>query len=441
MIIKIANMPRSCVSLLLLLLIFARPSAAQEVTFNQDIAPIIHRNCTPCHRPGEAAPFPLITYEDVARRASFVREVVESGYMPPWKPDGAYRSFAHERKLTPEEISLIGRWAAAKAPKGKGSVKVPDFVNGTLYHRKPDLTLKTEKPFLVKGDNEERFIVFKIPFELADSMNVEAMEFVSNNKKVVHHANFGIHPVEEGVDIHGTAPYVDLSGDDRRQFDQYLPYKKSMTYYGGWIPGTTLESYPAGMGWVMPKRGVILLTVHFAPTGKDEESITGVNLFFTKKPIERKVKLISIGSGGIGERDIDPFFMIQADTVKTFTVKVATPADQSLLYIWPHMHLLGKRFRAWAVTPQGDTVRLVDIPDWDFKWQEIYRFKQLVKVPKGSVLTVEGTYDNTSKNPNNPFNPPRMIFADGDMKTTQEMMTLIMVFLPYQPGDEQLALD
>ncbi|WP_109698457.1 calcium-binding protein [Chitinophaga deserti] len=433
-------MLRSCLSLMLLFTCTLH-ATAQEVTFNKDIAPIIHRNCTPCHRQGEAAPFPLVTYDDVARRATFIREVVESGYMPPWKPDAAYRSFAHERKLTPEEISLISRWAQSKAPEGKGSVKPPVFVSGTLYHRAPDLTLKTDKPFLVKGDNEERFIVFKIPFELADSMNVEALEFVSNNKKVVHHANFAIHPVEEGIDIRGTAPYVDLSGEDRTQYDQYLPYKKSMTYYGGWIPGTTLESYPAGMGWVMPKRGVILLTVHFAPSGKNEESISGVNLFFTKKPIARKVKVISIGSGGVGERDIEPYFMIQADSVKTFTVKVATPGDQSLLYIWPHMHLLGKRFKAWATTPQGDTVRLVDIPDWDFKWQEIYRFKNLIKVPKGSVLTVEGTYDNTSKNPNNPFNPPRMIFADGDMKTTQEMMTMLMVFLPYEPGDEQLIID
>lgn len=115
--------------------------------------------------------------------------------------------------------------------------------------------------------------------------------------------------------------------------------------------------------------------------------------------------------------------------------------DQSLLYVWPHMHLLGKKFTAYAVTPQGDTIRLVNITDWDFKWQELYRFEHLVKIPKGSVLTVEGTYDNTAQNPNNPFSPPQTIYSSGDMKSTDEMLTLVMLALPYEAGDETRPLE
>ena len=112
----------------------------------------------------------------------------------------------------------------------------------------------------------ERFVIFKIPFELPDSANVEAVEFFSNNKKLVHHANYAVHAVPDtSIDIQRTAAYINLTEDDRQKFDQYQPYRKTITYYGGWIPGTTFESYPKDIGWVLPRRGVILLTVHFAP--------------------------------------------------------------------------------------------------------------------------------------------------------------------------------
>lgn len=432
--------------LLLISLILTLVSAggkAQKITFHKDIAPIIHSKCTPCHRPGEAGPFSLITYLDVSKRAGFIKKVVSSGYMPPWKPDKAYRSFHNDRSLTELQKQLILDWVDNKAPEGKMKSKEPEFsfVAGTQYRRKPDTVLKIAKPFALKGDNSERFIVYKIPFDFGKEQNVEAVEFISSNKQVVHHANFAVHPVADDIDIMQGAAFVDLSGNDRTQYDQYLPFKKQMDYYGGWIPGTSFESYPKDFGWVMPKRGVILLTIHYAPSGKDQEDISGINFFFTPNPVKRKVSVVSLGSAGVGEDAIEPYFMIPADTVKSFQLKIVTPQDQSLLYVWPHMHLLGKKFKSYAVTPQNDTIPLVYIPDWDFKWQEIYRYKKLVKVPKGSVVTIEAFYDNTKENPNNPSNPPRMVFSANDMKTTDEMMTMLLVFLNYEPGDEELELD
>jgi hypothetical protein len=199
--------------------------------------------------------------------------------------------------------------------------------------------------------------------------------------------------------------------DGRTKIDQYKPYKKTITYYGGWIPGTTYEYYPKEFGWIMPRRGVILLTVHFAPTAADDNSISGVNLFFKKIPVTRAVKVISFGSGGIGENQIFPIFFIKGNETKTFTLDVTNPgADLSVMYVWPHMHYIGKEFKAYIISPAGDTIKLVHIPEWDFRWQEIYRMKHLVKVPKGSVMHIEGTYDNTDKNPANPNNPPKTVF-------------------------------
>ncbi len=415
----------------------------QAQTFNNDVAPIIQAKCAPCHRPGEAAPFNLLSYEDVSKRATFIKKVVESRYMPPWKADDAYVSFAHNRSLSNEEIKTISDWVKSGAPKGKGDAKKIHIIEGTTYGRRPDLSLKVQKGYTVPGDNYERFIIYKIPFELPDSANVEAVEFFSNNKKIVHHSNYAIHPVlDTGIDIHGTADMLNLTEDDRSKYAQYMPYKKTMTYYGGWIPGSSYQAFPKGFGWVMPKRGVILLTMHYSPLGKEEENISGVNFFFTKTPIKRTVKVISFGSGGIGEASITPKFRyIPANKISNYTLEIVNPAEsESVFYVWPHMHLLGKTFKSYAVKPDGDTVRLVHIPEWDFRWQELYKLKKPAILPKGSKLVIEASYDNTAANPFNPNNPPRQVLSAGDMKTDEEMMTLLLIYVPYQEGDENMDL-
>lgn len=421
------------------LLFISIPTNAQRITWYQHIAPLIHSNCSPCHREGDAAPFPLITYEEVAKRASFIKKVTESRYMPPWKPDTHYTAFSNERKLTDEQIAMIADWADHNMPKGKDTQEDIALIKGTHYSRKPDMVLTMKAPFVIKGDNMERFIVYKIPFELPDSMNVEAIEFTSSNKKVVHHANYEIDDVPD-LDLYNTIDYINLTEGSRQTYEQYVPYRKKMIYYGGWIPGTSYESYPAGIGWKMPKRGVMLLTLHYAPLGREEENISGVQLFFTKAPVKRQIMAVSFGSGGIGEKDIDPYFFIPADVIKSFRLKVTVPEDQSILYVWPHMHYLGKIFKAYGVSPEGDTIPLVSIKDWDFKWQEPYWFPTLKKITKGTVINVEGTYDNTINNLSNPNIPPRLIYSSGDMKTTDEMLTLVMVYMPYEKGDEKRAL-
>lgn len=419
------------------------PSFAQKITFYQDIQPIFHANCTGCHRPGEAAPFNLITYEDISKRSDFIKKVITSGYMPPWRANDQYTHFANKRQLSDSQIQTIVAWIDTDMPKGKINLdaekKLLDRTDaGTAYHRKPDLTLKMDKVYLQKGDGEERFMVFKIPFELPAEANVEAVEFVSNNKKIIHHANYAVHPVEDPtIDLHNTVSQINLGTDEKYTYDQWLPYKKKMVYYGGWIPGSFYESYPAGVGWKMPRRGVILLTIHFGPSGKDTESFNGVNFFFKTEPIKRTVKVISLGSGGIGQKDIDPPLMIFANDKSTHHLQVTNRnEDISLLYIWPHMHQIGAEFKAYAMNLSRDTIPLVHIPNWDFRWQELYRYQQPVILKRGTVIHIDGTYDNTADNPANPFKPPKLVLSNGDMRSDQEMLTLLLVYVPYEEGDE-----
>lgn len=406
-------------------------------TYYKDVAPIVIQKCAPCHRPGEAAPFNLLEYEDVAKRATFIKKVVQDRVMPPWKADNTYVHFANDRSLSDEEINTIAAWVDKKMPKGRGKDEAELFKQ-TSYHRLPDLTLVAKDTFVQKGDNKERFSIFKIPFEIANGEPIEAIEFISDNKKVVHHANYEFHEViDSQVDIFGKPSYMDLNQPGADGFRRFK--SKSMAYYGGWVPGAGFEYYPSGIGWEMPKRGVLLLTVHYAPSAKDETSVSGVNLFFSKKAIDRKVKVISFGSGGIGEREITPyFFAIKPNQVSTYKLTLSNPGeDFSIMSIWPHMHYIGKSFKAFIVTSEQDTIPLVNIPNWDFRWQELYKFKKFVKVPKGSKIHMECEYDNTADNPFNPFHPPQTIYSYGNMQSTQEMMTMMMIFLPYKDGDEK----
>lgn len=432
-------------TLLASLLMFITVNYAQEVTFIKDIAPIIQTRCTPCHKPGETAPFSLITYEDVVKRASFIKEVVQNKYMPPWKADNHYVAYANDRSLSNSEIAKIVKWVNNKAPKGSIKNKEQDavipLIEGTTYKRKPDFVLKASTAYKLPGDNLERFIVYKIPFELPDSADIEAIEFFGDNKKIIHHVNYAVHEVPAEIDIHGGPDFVNLTEDDRSKYAAYIPFKKSITYYGGWIPGSSYEAYPKGIGWVMPKRGVVLLTVHYAPSAKEETSLSGVNFFFSKTPVQRKVKVISFGSGGIGEEQIRPPLLIPPNIVRTYTLNIKNPGeDFSAMYVWPHMHYLGKSFVAYGLTPLGDTIRLTSVPQWDFRWQEIYKFKKFIRIPRGTVVHIEGTFDNTSSNPFNPNSPPQYVFSSGDMRSKDEMLTLLLIFLPYKEGDENISL-
>jgi hypothetical protein len=423
---------------LLFCMLIAGSLTAQKNTWSKDIAPIITSRCATCHHKGTSAPFDLITYEDVAKRAPFIKRVVSEGYMPPWKADPHYVSFANERILTPQEKKAIVDWVDAGAPRGGQTSAAPaPFIEGTRLGRQPDLVISLKKPFLVKGDNQERFVVFYLPYQLPEEKNVAAIEFSADSYKLIHHVNFGFHATFPGAARLDLPEYVDLINDPGK-YANYNMLSEKLVYYSGWIPGATYEKYPGNMGWVLPKRGMVLLYMHFAPSPVDREVKGEVHIFFKEQPIERMISVVNIGTGGKG--DIDPPLIIPPDSIMTVKANIVTRQDQSILYAWPHMHLLGTSMKAYAVTPAKDTVRLIAIPKWDFNWQDIYQYPHLLKIPAGSVITVEATYDNTANNPRNPFSPPRTITSDQNMimKTTDEMLNLLLIYLPYQPGDESL---
>jgi hypothetical protein len=420
-------------------------------TFSEDIAPIVFTNCAPCHRPGEAGPFSLLTYDDVKNKAKTIAAVTQARYMPPWPADPSYSHFLRERVLTDEQITLIKNWVANGAPAGDPSKLPPPPQFPPSSYGKPDLVVKMREPLRIPGDNKDRFMVIKIPYEIPEERFVRAIEFVPGNRKLIHHMNGHIVQYEDKKKDVSQGPYIvdreslktlEQSYDAIHLLNDDGSYPDLTPSVANYLPGgVSPAGYPDGIGgWKLNKRGAFLMRdIHYGPSPVDTEDQSYFNLFFTDKPPARPALEMQLGTLGISE--IIPPLIIPPNVVKTFTTKTVVDQDISLLTVNPHMHLLGKSYEAFAATPDGKTIPLVKIPKWDFRWQYFYTFPKMVKIPKGSTIAAIGIFDNTANNPNNPNFPPKeVIGTNGSMRVTDEMFQLIIKYVPYQQGDENVSL-
>ena len=420
--------------------------------FSNEIAPIIYKNCSPCHRPGSGAPFDLITYQDVKKHLHTIQLCINEKLMPPWPADTNYSHFRDEKVLTKNELLLLNKWIDNGAPIGNVSIipKPPEFYNHSMFG-KPDLVLKMRQAFLIKGDNKDNFIMLKIPYELLKDTFIRGIEIVPGNKKLVHHINAHLIQYEPGAkkNISSGVPFVDTEKKDKQQAFELLDLKNDDGTYPlltpsvtNYLPGVEASFYPENIGgYKMKKSGAILLdNIHYGPSPIDTTDETSFNIYFSPLPPKRPVKEFILGTSGISK--IEPPLVVPADSIKKFTTSYMVPEDISLLTINPHMHLLGSSFLAYVLLPDGDTLPLIRIPKWDFRWQYFYTFKKIIKIPAMSIIHVEGIYDNTENNPLNPFQPPRIISErEGSMRTTDEMFQLICTYIPYKNGDENISLE
>lgn len=402
---------------------------ADAPTFSRDIAPIIYANCTGCHREGEIAPFPLVSYEQIAGRADKIAELTGTREMPPWKAAPDFGSHADVRRLSDEQIALIRAWADAGAPEGDAAAtpKPPTFPSGSQLGT-PDLVLKMSAPYLHKGTGKDMYRCFVIPTGLLENRDIAAIEFRPGNPKIVHHALMFL-------DTTGTARRKDAADPDGGYLGFGGPGFDAAATYIPWVPGAVARFFPPGLTGKMYRNSDLVIQIHYAPSDSDMEDQSSVNLFFAKPGFSREVLQFAMSPQNL----IDGPFIIPAGQKRRFTARYTVPADVSLLAVAPHMHLLGAMMKTYAVKPEGDTIPFVLIDDWDFHWQGAYTFKKIVKVPRGSTLVVESMYDNTADNPENPNTPPRVV-TWGE-STLDEMMLCYFFYTIYFPGDENIVLE
>ncbi len=403
-------------------------------TFNRDIAPILFQNCSACHQPGQSGPFSLLSYSDAKRHASEIVRVTRSRYMPPWLPEAGYGNFQDERRLTDEQIRAIAAWVAAGEPEGsKQDLPSQPRLQSGWQLGKPDLIVTAQSPFVVPAGGSDVFWNFTFKPELKATRYVKAIEIRPTGSNavesvgIVHHANML-------VDRSGSAarreakpgagfPGMDLTLD-RNPFDP-------VSHFLFWKPGNMPYIEPDGFSWRLDPGNELVLNTHLQPKGKPEVIQPSVGLYFTDKAPTRFPLLIELEDDNAldipaGDRN----FVISDD--------FRLPMDVTILAVYPHAHYLGKLLEGYATTPDKKRVWLIRIPDWNLNWQAVYRYRQPVFLPKGTVISMRFTYDNSTGNPRNPNQPPKRVQAGN--RAVDEMGHFWLQVLPEGRGNRRREL-
>jgi peroxiredoxin len=372
----------------------AERNAASDITYYRNIAPLVQNHCLSCHRDGEVAPFPLANYEQVSKRSRQIARVVDEGLMPPWRAADPYGHFHGDRRLSPEQKRLFAAWSQAGAPAGDRDDEptAPQFATGWQLGE-PDMIIEMPEPFTVPADGTDVFQCFVLPLDLDEDHYCIAAEFRPGNKQVVHHSIM----------------YLDHNGAARKR-DQADPGPGYRTFggpgfvptgsVGGWSPGTMIKPLPDNLARYVKQGSDLVLQIHYHPTGKVETDRSSIGLHFIEKPSNIVAGLT------VGNLDLDiPL------GAKDYTAAAGyrLPQDVTLISISPHMHLIGRTMTAHAELPDGTRKQLLNIPDWHFYWQDQYLLEKPIKLPKGTILDVSASYDNSADNPFNPSHPPERV--------------------------------
>lgn len=400
-------------------LVASGPSAP-TVTWSRDIAPIVWRNCIACHRPGGIAPFSLLEYEGAAKRARQIAEVTGRGFMPPWLPEPGPLRLAGERRLSEAEIATLRAWAAQGAPRGNPAdlPPRPEWTPGWQLGE-PDLVVAMQEPYVVPAEGRDVFRNFVLPMPVEEAAWVRTLEFRSDNPTVVHHVilqvdDTGAARRRDAEDPGPGFGGMDLS-DSRMPDGQFL----------GWTPGRVPDEGLPGVAWRLEPGMDLAMQLHLTPTGKPEPVTARVGLYFADAPPTRHPYGLVLGS-----EEID----IPAGATD-YTVRDAfrLPVDVDLLGLYPHAHYLAERMEIWAELPEGRRLSLLLIRDWDFNWQDEYRYAEPVRLPAGTELHMEYRYDNSAANPQNPHHPPQRVTYG--YQSADEMGYLLLRLLPGSRAD------
>jgi Tfp pilus assembly protein PilF len=404
-----------------------------QVTFDRDIAPLLFRSCSTCHRPGEAAPFSLLTYSDAKQHAHQIADVTRARIMPPWLPEPQELKFADEMRLAPEEINLIQKWVEQGSVEGNPAELPPQpkFIQGWRLGE-PDLVLKAEKPLILPPQGTDTYwnFIFRVP--ITETRWVKAIEIRPGDKQYVHHANLMVDR-EQSSRRRETEPGAGFGGMEIRIESQVFDPDSHLLF---WKPGTVPFPEPDDMALRLDQGTDLVLNTHLQPSGKPEVIQPSIGIYFTPHPATKFPMLLQL------ENDVK--LDIPAGE-KNFLVtdNFKLPVDVQLLAIYPHAHYLAKDMQAYATLPDGTRKTLIHVPHWNLNWQAVYRYAETVTLPKHSLVTLRYVYDNSEDNPLNPHHPP--IRVRGGNGSTDEMCHLWLQVLPIHfdsnQGDPRMVLE
>jgi mono/diheme cytochrome c family protein len=424
-------------------------NAPKDVTYNRDVAPILYKNCVVCHRPNDIAPMSLMTYKDTRPWTRPIRETVVSRKMPPWHIDPKLGPFINDPRLTDAEIATIDSWVRTGAKEGdpKDLPPAPAFAEG--WHIKPDVVL-TIPEFLVNAASMDDYEYIYVPTNFTEDKWIQAAEVLPGDRRVVHHATVSVIPASE-VAKKMEASAKANAGEDKYHYrtGKVLHIRKDAPVLddgcaspdGGGVPGTPsgdlnivpgiylpghlAETRPAGFALRIPAGAYLQFQIHYSNhSGENVKDHTSIGLVYAREPVKHEIAQYEIWNNLF---QIPP----NADNHRV-TSCFTLPKDVTVLAYTAHMHYRGKSMKTEAIYPDGHHEVILDVPNYDFRWQETYFLKHQFLLPKGTELVTTAYFDNSLNNPQNP--DPSKAVRWGE-PSDEEMMGFWLQFADPNPVD------
>ncbi len=359
-----------------------QPTADAPITYTKHVAPLLNRHCVECHRGGEIAPFALTNYADAAAWAETIVEVVEDNRMPPWHASPEYGHFSNDRRLSDDEKTLLAAWVRAGTPQGdvKDLPAPPQFADGWRLPRVDQEIYMSDTAFEVPAEGTVNYKYYVVDPGFKEDKWVQGAQCRPGNRGVVHHIILFFRPPRGG----------NRSDDDIER---------------GFLTATAPGAHPLlledRMAKLVPAGSKFVFQMHYTPNGSPQKDRSSVGLMFAEAGTVRKtVNTMAVETHMIF---IPPKVSdYQLETSHTFR------RDALVLSLFPHMHVRGKSFRYEAQYPDGTKEILLDVPCYDFAWQQTYALAEPKLLPKGTKLRCIAHYDNSPENVANP-NPNRIV--------------------------------
>lgn len=391
-----------------------------EPTFNRDIATIVFENCAACHRPGESAPFSLLSYADVAKRGKQIVDVTQSRTMPPWLPAEGLEILG-ERRLRDEQIHLLQLWVEQGMKEGSPEdlPATPSFREGWALGP-PDLVVEMAEPYALAASGPDVYRNFVVPDVVSETRFVRAFEFRPGNPRIAHHAFVLVDDTDASLRADRAEPEPGFHGIHGPQ-----TAVSPDGFFLSWTPGREPFAGIDGLAWRLDPATDITIQLHMQPSGKPETIRCSVGLYFAKGPPRLNPLSFVVTS-----RDLDIPAGESAYVVERSHV---VPIDVEVLAILPHAHFLGRELSARATLPGGRVLELLEIPRWDFNWQAAYHYREPVSLPRGTSVSLRYVYDNSAANPFNPHDPPQRVTYG--IESRDEMCELWLQVLPKRPDE------
>ena len=380
-------------------------------TFYKDVLPILQDHCQSCHRPGEVAPMPLVTYEQTRPLAGAIAHAVEAKMMPPWFADARFGHFSNDPSLTAHEISTISAWAAASAPAGQTSDAPPpkQWTDGWNIAQ-PDLVVKMPKPVPIPAGGEVEYTYEIVPTNFAVDRWVRMSEFRPGSPAHVHHAVVYIRPPDSQWLRHAPVGEPFTASTLKDPIERRQAHETTSDLLLVYAPGSSPDQWPEEMAKFVPAGSDLVFQMHYTTNGSAAQDQTSIGIGFSKTPPKQRVITLQLNNHAL----------IIPPGADDFRVEVqgTLPNDATLLSLFPHMHLRGKRFEYDILHDDGSAEVLLRV-NYHFHWQLSYRLAEPRYLKAGTKLRAIAWYDNSKNNPHNP--DPTKTVTWGD-QTSDEMM-------------------